>query len=182
MKKTYLYFLIPLLGLIAFAVVYWQFSAGYEQRLEEKAAAVQKQKQAKLDQDNRDRERAVLEAKAAQDKRKAEKAAKEAREAQEKEDREAAKQALRKSQVDADKLETQVKRLGKEIEETKQVIGKIEDEKKRAIAEETFLKEYVKKTVANQANLLAVVEKIDAADKAAEAAQKAAEAAAKAKK
>jgi colicin import membrane protein len=174
MKKAYLYFLLPLVGLVAFAVVYWRFSAGYEKRLADKAALVQKAKDDKIIQDNKDRERAVLEAKAAQEKRKAEKAAKDARDAQEKEDRETAKQALRKAQTDSDKLEAQVKRLGKEIEETKQVVAKIEEEKRRAAAEETFLKEYVKKTVANQANLLAVIEKIDAADKAIEAQQKAA--------
>lgn len=182
MKKAYLYFLFPLLGLIIFAVFYWQFSAGYEKRLEEKAAAVRKVKEDKLQQDNLDRQKAVLEAQKAQDERKAAKAAKEARELQEKEERALATQALRKAEIDADKLAAQVTRLGKEIEETKAQIAKIEDEKRRAVTEENFLKEYVKKTVGNQASLLAVVEKIDAADKAIEAAAKVAEAAAKAKK
>lgn len=181
MKKAYLYFLFPLIGLVAFAVIYWRFSAGYEKQLTEKAAIVKKAKEDKILQDNRDRERAVLEAKAAQDKRKAEKAAKDAKDAQEREERETAKQTLRKAQVDADKLEAQVKRLGKEIEETKQVVAKIEDEKRRAAAEEAFLKEYVKKTVSNQASLMAVIEKIDAADKAIEAQQKAAAEASKKK-
>lgn len=181
MKKAYLYFLIPLLGLVAFGAVYYQFSSGYEQRQQQRIDADRKKKEAKLQQDAENRAKAVQEAKEAQEKRRAEKAAKEAREAKEKEDRDLARQALRKATADSDKLETQVKRLGKEIDETKKEIQKIEEEKTRSVSEENFLKEYVKKAEANRASLLTVVEKIDAADKAAEAAAKAAEAAAKKK-
>jgi hypothetical protein len=181
MKKAYLYFLIPLLGLAAFGAVYWQFSSGYEQRQEQRARAERQKKEAKLQEDARNREKAVMEAKEAQEKRRAEKAAKEARDTKDKEDRELAKQALRKAQIDSDKLDGQVRRLTKEIDETKKEIAKIEDEKTRSVSEEKFLKEYVKQAEANRANLLAVVEKIDAADKAAEAAAKEAAAAAKKK-
>jgi hypothetical protein len=181
MKKAYLYFLLPLVGMVAFGAYYWQFSSGHEKRVEARVAEARRVKEEKIKQDYRDREKAVMEAKAAQEKRREEKARKDAREAQEKEDRQTAQQVLRKAHVDADKLEGQVARLKKEIDETKVAIAKIEDEKRRAIAEENFLKEYVKKAVANQASLHAVVEKIDAADKAAEAAAKAAEAAAKKK-
>lgn len=179
MKKAYLYFLLPLIGLLAFGAFYWQFSASYEQRQEERAAVERQKKEAKLQEDARNREKAVFEAKAAQDKRKAEKAAKEARDAKDRDDRDLANQARRKAQADADKLEIQVKSLAKEIEETKKEIKEIEENKARAIAEEKFLKEYIKMAEANRASLLSIVEKIDAADKAAEAAAKEAAAAKK---
>jgi hypothetical protein len=50
------------------------------------------------------------------------------------------------------------------------------------VDEQKFLKEYVKKAQANTQSLATVLERIDAADKAAEAAARAAEAAAKAAK
>lgn len=181
MKKAYLYFLVPLVGLVLFGAVYWQFSNGYEKRQEDRATADRQKKEAKIQEENRNRLKAVEEAKIAQDKRKAEKAAKEARDTKDKEDREIAKSARDKSRADADKIESQAKRLGKEIEEAKKEIQQIEETKARSVADETFLKIYIKQVEANRASLLTVVEKIDAADKAAEARAKE-EAAAAAKK
>lgn len=177
MKKAYLYFLLPLVGLIAFGVFYWQFSSGYEQKQEKMKTEERAKKEAKLMEDAKNREKAAYEAIAAADKRKAAKAEKDAQEAKNQEDRLLANQARGKAQADAAKLEDQAKRLGKEIDERKKEIQKIEEDKARTLAEETFLKDYVKKAEANRTSLLVVVEKIDAADKAAEAAAK--EAAAK---
>lgn len=181
MKKAYLYFLVPLVGLALFGAVYWQFSSGYEKRQEERAAAERAKKEAKVQEENRNRLKAVEEAKIAQDKRKAEKAAREARDAKDKEDRELANQARRKAQADAEKIESQAKRLGKEIEEAKKENQQIEETKARSIADETFLRTYIKQVEANRASLMTVVEKIEAADKAAELRAKE-EAAAAAKK
>jgi preprotein translocase subunit SecF len=181
MKKAYLYFLVPLVGLALFGAVYWQFSSGYEKRQEERMAAERQKKDAKVQEENRNRMKAVEEAKIAQDKRKAEKAVKEARDTKDKEDRELAVQARRKAQNDTEKLESQSKRIAKEIEEAKKEIQVIEETKARSIADETFLKTYIKQVESNRAGLLTVVEKIEAADKAAEARAKE-EAAAAAKK
>src|SRR5689334_7467872 len=115
MKKAYLYFLIPLVGLALFGAVYWQFASEYEKEQARREKKVLDDKQAQVDQLNRDREKALTEAKIAHDKRKAEKAAREARDAKDKEDRMTLEQRNRKAQNDADRLEEQVKRLTGEI-------------------------------------------------------------------
>jgi hypothetical protein len=168
MKKAYLYFLLPLVGLALFGAVYWQFSKDYEQRQEQRAAKERKIKENKINEDNANRLKAVEEAKAAQEKRKADRAIREAREAKDKEDREISKAARNKAINDADKIEGQVRRLNKEIEETKKEIQVIDEQKARSVAEETFLKDYVKKVESNRAGLTAVIEKIAEADKARE--------------
>jgi hypothetical protein len=174
MKKAYIYFLVPLIGLVAFGGVYWKFNAGYEQRQLDRAAAERAKKDAKLKEDQLNREKAVAEAKIAQDKRKAEKAAKDAREAKEAEEREAAIQARRKAQSDAEKAEAQVVRLKKDVADTNEEIKKIDDEKRRAATEIAFLKDFVKQQEANRIQLQGVLEKIELADKAAAAAAQAA--------
>ena len=160
MKKAYIYFLVPLVGLIAFGAVYWQFNAGYAQRQADRLAAERQKREAKLNEDQRNRERAVAEAKIAQDKRKAEKAAKDAQEAKDAEEHEAAVQARRKALNDADKAEGQVVRLKKEIGETNDEIKKIDEEKRRASAEIGFLKDFVKQQETNRLQLIGVLEKI----------------------
>ena len=185
MKKTYLYFLLPLVGLALFGVVYYQFSKDYEVNAEKREAAARATKEAQVEEENRNRTKAMDEALAAKKKRDAEKEARAARDAKDKEDRELAEQNRRKAQNDADKLEAQAKRIAGEIELAKKEIQKTEEEKAKLVTEETFLKDYVKQVVSNRANLQAVVEKIDAADKAIEAAAREAaqkETAARAKK
>jgi hypothetical protein len=182
MKKAHIYFLLPLLGVLAFGGFYWKFSSGYEADLDAKAKVVKAAKEAKLLEDQRNREKAYLDAKENADKRKAEKAAREAREAKDRDDRDIALAARVKVRNDADKLESRVTSLKKDIADTNEDIKKIEEEKRRSLAEEAFLKEFVKKAEASRAHLSTVLEKIAAADKAAEDAAKAAEAAAKAKK
>src|SRR3954466_491769 len=136
MKKAYLYFLIPLVGLALFGAVYWNFASKFEENQARAEAEVRKKKQDQVDQLNRDREKALTEAKIAQDKRKAEKAAREARDAKDKEDRELAEQARRKAAKDADKLEEQAKRLAGDIEIAKKENEKIEADKAHLLAEE----------------------------------------------
>lgn len=182
MKKAHIYFLLPLLGVLAFGGLYWKFSSGYEADLAQKAAVIKAAKEAKLQEDQRNREKAYLEAKENADRRKAQKAAREAKEAKDRDDRDIAVAARQKARNDADKVEAQVARLKKEIEETNEEIKKVQEDKQRSLAEETFLKEFVKKAEANRAQLSTVLEKIAAADKAAEDAAKAAAEAAKAKK
>jgi colicin import membrane protein len=185
MKKAYLYFLLPLVGLALFGAVYYQFSRTYEQKAEAREAAVRAKRDAQVEEENRNRTKAMEEAIAAKKKRDAEKEVRLAREAKDKEDRELAEQNLRKARADADKLEAQAKRIAGEIELAKKELQKTEEDKAKLVNEEAFLKDYVKQVVSNRANLQAVVEKIDAADKAIEAAAKEQaqkEAAARAKK
>jgi chromosome segregation ATPase len=178
MKKKYVYFFPPLIGLVIFGVVYWQYSSGHEARLAASEAKVRADIQAKLDSDARSREKAVKDALAAQERRKQEKAAKEIKDAADKEMREKAMQAKFRAQREADKLEQQVKRLKKEIDEEEKEIKKINAEKTRSTDEITFQREYVKKAEENVRSLETVLNRIKAADEAAEAAARAAKAAA----
>ena len=116
MKKKYVYFFPPLIGVIIFGAVYWQYSSGHEARLAASEAKARAEIQAKLDADARSREKAVKDALASQEKRKLEKAAKELKDTADKEMREKAMQAKFRAQREADKVEQQVKRLKKEID------------------------------------------------------------------
>jgi len=170
MKKTYVYFLVPILGVIAFAAVYWNFSSGYEARLAEKAAIVRQAKEDKLRKEAKDREIAIKDALASQERRKAEKAAKEAKEQADQEQRQLALDAREKAFRDQVKLSQQVERLEKDVKVEKEAIAKIEEEKKRAVEEQAFLKGYVKQAQANTKSLSEVLDKITAADAARAAA------------
>jgi len=181
MKKSYVYFVVPLVALIVFFFgFYWNAHKDFEAREQEKIQRVRDAREAKLLKEAKDREIAVKAAIEMQEKRKKEKKERDTREALEKEAREQARQAREKAARDADKFEATVKRLEKEIEAEKKEIAAIQGDRKRTIDEQNFLKEYVKKAETNARSLTGVLERIDAADKAAEAAAKAAQAAAKA--
>jgi hypothetical protein len=143
-----------------------------------KVKAARDARQSKLEKEAKDREKAVAAALEAQEKRKAEKKVRDEREAIAKEQREQARQARDKAGRDADKLEAQTRRLQKEIEAEKKELAEVVAARKIVVDEEKFLNEYVKKAKANANGLKGVLERIQAADKAAEDAAKAAAAAA----
>jgi cytoskeletal protein RodZ len=181
MKKSYVYFVAPLVALLVFFFgFYWNAHKNFEAKEQQVIKAERDKKQAKLEKEAKDREVAVKSALDLQDKRRADKKARDEREAREKEEREKARQARDKAGRDADKLEQQAKRLQKEIEVEKKEVAEIQAEHKRTSEEHAFLKEYVKKAEKNKNDVAGVLERIAAADKAAEDAAKAAEAAAKA--
>ena len=78
-KKSYVYFLVPLIGVIVFGAIYWNFSAGYEAEIARKEKIVREAKDEKLRQEAKNREKAIKEALESQERRKVEKAAKEAK-------------------------------------------------------------------------------------------------------
>lgn len=179
MKKTYVYFLIPFIALIAFGGVYWNFKAGYEKVEAAKVAKIRAEKDEKLRQEAKNREIAIKDALAAQERRKAEKAAKEAKDKADMEARQLAQEAKEKAYRDQAKLEQQVQRLQKDITAEKEIIAKLEEDRKKAADEEAFLRNYVKQANANTKSLYDVLDKIAAADAARAAADAAAAAAAK---
>ena len=181
MKKSYVYFIAPVLLLAVFFFgFYWNAHKNYEDREQAKVKQASDAKRAKLEKGAKDREVAVKSALDLQEKRRTEKKARDEREAREKEEREKARQARDKTGRDAEKLEQQVKRLQKEIDVEKREIAEIQEVRKRTSDEHAFVKEYVKKAEQNAKSLTGVLERIAAADKAAADAAKAAEAAAKA--
>lgn len=182
MKKSYLYFLLPLAGVAAFAAVYWQHASGYEEKLAQAARVQQEQRAEKVREENLAKKAAVDAALKAQEERKQAKAAKEKRDAEEKEKRELAVALRSKTRQDASNFQEKVRRLQKEVEDNKKEISRIEEERKIAAAEEAFLRDSVKQAKATTVSYQQVLERIEAADKAAAEAAKAAEAAAKAAK
>jgi hypothetical protein len=178
MKKNQIYFIAPLAGLVIFAGFYWNYSSEYEARLARIETQRVEAKNEKIRQENLAKVEAIKAALEAQEKRKAERKAREEREAREKEARKLAMQARVKAREDARKFQEQVRRLQKEVEEAKKEITKIEEDKKRSVDEQGFLRDFVKKAEGNTQSLSMVLERIDAADKAAKAAEDAARAAA----
>lgn len=174
MKKSYVYFLVPLVGLIAFGAVYWNFNSKDEAREAAKRAAIRKAKDDKLAEEARNREQAIKDAIAAQERRKEERAAKEAKDKADQEARQLAIEARDKANRDQAKLEQQRDRLLKDIKVEQDLIAEIQAEQKRAVDEQNFLKEYVAQAEANTKSLTAVLDKIAAAEAARAAAEAAA--------
>lgn len=179
MKKKYAYFLAPLVGLIIFSAIYWNFSKGLDAREARRVAAEKQKKEDKLRAQAKANEQAIRDALASQEKRKAERAAKEAKDKADKDARAAAVEARDKAQRDQRKLSDQVKRLEADILSEKEAITKLESDKKKSIDEAAFLKVYVKQAEENARTLSQVLDKIAAADVARAAADAAAAAAAK---
>ncbi|MEO6875727.1 MAG: hypothetical protein ABI222_12985 [Opitutaceae bacterium] len=178
MKKTYLYVLAPLVGLIIFGAIYWNFSKSLAKREATRVANEKAKREAKLAKQARDNEQAIKEAVASSTKRKAEREAKEAKDQANKDARAAAVEAQNKADRDQRKLGLQVDRLEKDVVTEKQAIAKLAADKTDLRAEQEFLKKYVKQAEENAHNLTQILDKISAAD----AARAAADAAAAAKK
>ena len=180
MKKKYAYIVVPLILLVIFSAVYWNFSKGLAAREAKRVAEAEQKKKDKLRDQAQKNEQAIREALASQEKRKAERAAKDAKDKKDHDDRQAAVEARDKANRDQLKLNQQVERLENEIKAEKDAIAKLQIEKKKAADEQAFLVGYVKQADENARLLSQVLDKIATAD-AARAAADAADAAAKKK-
>ena len=121
---------------------------------------------------------AVEDALVAQEVRKKQKSDKETKELEERDRRERAALAMANARDTSTRKVAEVRRLEKQVEDAKKEIVRIEQEKKSSIDEQAFIRIYVQKAEANQKALAAVLQKIEAADRAAEEAARAAAAAA----
>ena len=174
MKKSLVYFLGPIAGLIIFGAIYWNFSSGYEAKEAAKTLAVKQEKEAKLLKQAKDNEEAIKEANIAQEHRKAERAIKEAKDKADHDARQAAVDAKEKAYRDQDKYAKQVERLERDIKSEKEAIAKLEEDKKKSADELAFLRIYVRQADENVKSLKLVLDKISAADAASRAAAAAA--------
>jgi len=161
------YFLIPLIAVILFSGYYWSFKTSYEKKLEDQVLVEKQKNVERLKVEAENRKKAIAMAVEADAKRKEERAAKEAKDKKEKEDRLAAADARGKAMQQQNRLETQARRLADQVATLKEEITKIEEQKKSATAEQDFLNVYVKQAEANVVGLTAVLDKIEAANKAA---------------
>ena len=165
MKKNYVYFIAPLVGVAVFFAIYWNYSAGYDARMENLKKAERAKAEKQVEEETRSRFQAATEAKKAQDDRKEQKRLKELKDAEDADRRERAVQARNRAMRETDKLAAQVKRLNKDIEDEKKEIATIEEDRKRSVAEQKFVRDYVKKSEDNTRNLLATLDKVVEADK-----------------
>ena len=182
MKKTYVYFLIPIIALAVFSVVYWNFSTKYEKNQADMAAKARQQKEADIERENADKKKAYDEAVAAADLRKKQKEAKEKQDAADAEARQQASDERYAAQQNARSLATKEDRLLKDVESAKKEVASIQADKAAAQKDEAFLRTYVKQAQDNAKELEDVLTKIKEADDAAARAAAEAAAAAKAKK
>jgi colicin import membrane protein len=177
-KKKYVYFVAPLAGLAVFTGVYLNYAGEYQARLDNAAVAQRKAREEKIISENILKRKAVDEAIAAQNVRKKAKADKEARDLEARDRRERAQIAMATARDVATRKIAELRRLEKQVQDNKKEIAKLEVEKKSHMDEQSFIRLYVKKAEANQKQLMAVLQKIEAADRAHEAAVRAAAAAA----
>lgn len=168
MKKSYLF--APLLAILAFAAVYWNFQSGYKAREKAREEQVVAAKAEKLKAEKEANKAALADAIVFQEARKKEREAKAAIEKTEREERQTSLDARDKAFREQDKFTKQIERQKKEIAAEKEALAKIEETKKAAIAEQTFLSGYVTKTEANAKALSELLTKIDAAEAARAAA------------
>jgi hypothetical protein len=166
MKKTKVYFIIPILVLLAFFAYYVKFTSEYDAK---QAAIVAHDKEVKAEKirlENIDKEKAVEDAIAAQKVRAAARLAREARDQKQHDDRENATLNAGKADQEQQKLQRQVEKLTQDVKAAKAEIDKIKADTKRSVDEEAFLKGYVAKAEENQAQLTQVLQKIVDADAA----------------
>jgi hypothetical protein len=179
MNKAYIIF--PLIALLIFGGFYVSFSKGYEAKVAEAKAKVEQAKKDKLAQQVKDRETALAAATKAAIDRKKEREERDRVEEAKKVARQEAEDRRMRAHDDLLKFRDQNTRLKKDLDEVKEVIGKVSEEKKRHADEEAFLKTYVKQAEANVKYYTDLLDKVTAAEKAAAEAAAAAAALAKQK-
>jgi hypothetical protein len=177
MKKKYIYMLVPLCGVIVFSMFYVPFANRYAELEVQKHKEEVAERNAKLEKEAEDRAEASRQANEAAAKRKAEREAKAAREKAEEDTLAAADAARVKAHNDKQKYEEEVTELTKEIKLEQEAITELQTNKDDALKEQDFLKSYVQQAEANRQDILGLIDKLTAAEKAradADAAKKAA--------
>jgi colicin import membrane protein len=175
MKKAVIIF--PLVGMIIFIGIWWNYHADHKAKLEEKALLAKKEFEERRLQEARDRELAIKAALEAQEVRRKERAEKEAKEQAEREARQLAIENRDRAARERQKFSNQVDQLNKDLQVERDAIAALEERKRKAGADLVRVQETVRQAQANERNLLAILDRIAAADAARAAAEAAAAAA-----
>jgi hypothetical protein len=181
MNKAYI--IGPLVGLLVFGAIYWNFSQGFAEKVKLEETRKVEERRARILREAEQHKKAIEEANAAALKRKAERAAKEKKDEEER----LAHQDLvdRRSRAFDDvnkRLRPQVDRLKLEADDVKAEIATLDMQKKQYLDEETFLRTFVRTAEANAKTYYDLLDKLaEAEKKRAEAEAAAARAAAKAR-
>jgi colicin import membrane protein len=174
MNKIYVF--VPLIAVLVFGGVYYNFNKHYEAQIVAKKHEEALKREAKAKADAELRAKVYAETQALQEKRKKERLDKEAREEAAKKAREEAVTRRDLAYHDKQKLEDQVRRLEKDVKIETEALAKLEEDKQRNTAEKAFLDVYVKKAEANTKSLRDVLNKLAAIEDARAKAEAAAEA------
>ena len=176
MNKVYI--LVPLLGVLIFAGAYWNFNTTYKEKIATRIATEQAAVKAKQKADIVAREQAIKDAIASQERRKIERDAKEKKDVDEKQARLDLEDKRTRTFEEMKRARELVDRLKKDLSVVQDDIKKLEEERKRHLDEQTFLKTFVKKAETNAKYYYDLLDKLAAAEAAAAEAAKAAAAAA----
>ncbi|OAM91413.1 hypothetical protein OH491_23095 [Termitidicoccus mucosus] len=163
------YVLLPLVAVIVFGAIYWNFERNYEAQAAEARQQARIEKENKLKAEAEARTKGVEEALQLQARRKKAREERDAREKSQKEARQAAIDARDKVHRDVEKTVRQIDRLKKEIAEGKKVLAGIESEYKATLAEQVFLKDYIAQAETNLRDLEAVITRLSQTPAAAPA-------------
>jgi hypothetical protein len=177
MNKVYIIF--PLICTLIFGAFYYNFEKGFEATQVEIKRKADAELKAKVAKDMAAREEAIKAAVEASKVREAERKERDRIAELKATARQDAEDRRQKTYDERNRARDQVARLKKDLEEIKGTFGKLEDEKKKYLDEQTFLKTYVRQAEANVKYYYDLLEKIDAAEKAKAAQAAAAAAAAK---
>ncbi len=164
MNKVYI--IVPIILLAVFSGFYISFAKGYEAKIAAQEAKVEADKKEKARQEVLNREKAIQVAIEAQAKRKQEREARERLEEQKRNDRQAAEDRRERAFSDQNRLADQKRRLEKDLAEVNEEVKKVEAEKTNLLAEQEFLKNYVKQAEANVKYYYDLLDKITQAEKA----------------
>ena len=170
MKKNYIYFVAPLVGLIIFGAVYWNFSKGYNKREAKRVADEKQKKEDKLRQQAKDNEKAIREAVASPGTPQS-RARRQGGQGQGGQGR---SRHRRRGPRQGRPRPGQTRQAGRAPREgragEKDAIAKLQSDKQKLIDEQAFQKVYVKQAEDNVRNLTQVLDRIAAADAARAAA------------
>jgi hypothetical protein len=164
MNKAYLF--APVVALLLFIAVYWNFQSGYEAREAARQELIQAEKKAKLAAEVEARRQAVEDAVKAQEVRKKEREAREAADRARQQERQLVIDARDKAFREQEKNSRQLARLKEDLAAEKQALAKLTEARAALVAEETFLRDYVRKAEANVKALETVLQKIAQAEAA----------------
>jgi hypothetical protein len=177
MNKVYIIF--PLIVVLIFGGFYLVFNRNYEARLEAVRAKARAEHEVRAKAEIVAREKAIQDAIEASKRRELDRKEKERLEEARKTARQDAEDRRLQARDDRNKFRDQVSRLKKELDDVKATFAKIDEERKRHVEEQAFLKTYVKQAEANVKYYYDMLDKIAAAEAARAAAEAAAAAAAK---
>ena len=171
MNKAYI--IGPLIGLLVWGIVYWNFDQGYKVREQENAIKAAQEKKDRILLEQERRKQAIEAAMAAQEARKISRAAKDKKEQEETDARNA---LLDRRQHAFDELNhhlrPQFDRQKGDADQVKNEIAQLELQKKQFMAEETGLREYIRVAEGNVKTYYDLLEKLKASEDAAAAAAK----------